>query len=107
VSIAKQKGVQVIITEKLACGHLCEMVYPMEDCDITLKTGPLTSIDSPSMFPDPSTFLSSLDRTLELSGKRGDVQYIGITAEPGRLICAQCGTVLFALNRWEDRVEED
>src|SRR5258708_11061484 len=104
MSISKQRGVNVMITEKLACGHLCSIVYPMEDCDITLKTGPLTSINLTNVFPDPSTLLSSTNRTLELSGKRGDVQYIGVTAENGRLVCIQCGTLLFALYQAEEEI---
>lgn len=102
MSIFKQRGVKVIITEKLACGHLCDMIYPMEEVDITLKTGPLISINPTNAFPDPSVLLSSLDRTLELSGKRGDVQYIGVTAKDGRLVCAECGAVLFAIERAEE-----
>jgi len=70
-----------------------------DDCNLTLKTGPLTSINPTNVFPDFSTFFSSLDRTLELIGKHGDVRYIGITAENSCLVCAECGTLLFALYR--------
>jgi hypothetical protein len=98
----EQRGVKVVITEPVACGHFCSIVYPMEECDLTLKMGPITSINPTSVFPDFSTFFASLDRTLELSGKHGDARYIGITTEEGRFVCAKCGMVLFAIKRAEE-----
>ena len=98
--MSKQRGVNVVITEHLSCGHPCEITYPMEeDHTLTLITGPLTSIKPSSVFPDLSLLLPLLDRTLELSGKYGHVKYTGITVRDGRFTCAECGALLLQMER--------
>jgi hypothetical protein len=96
--MSEQRGIKVVITEPLACGHSCNVIYSMEEYyTLTLKTGPITSINPTHVLPDLSWQLPSLDKMLELSGKYGDVQFIGIIVSNRRFVCAECGAVLFAI----------